>query len=196
MAEMQHEKVNVKKVPMQSASYLRNEERIKQDEAELAELIKQDKEAKGIVDEPDEESSEDQPSSEESEAEPAQALPTIIEDNVFLGAMSEVVEGIIVGDFIIYDILKKSKGTAIRIRDEEMLEGVSLLASEEGIFAAPEGGAIVMASKKLRENGFIKDSDKVVIVNTGSAYKYFLVIHYCLLLFKKLDREGIIFYFH
>jgi len=30
--------------------------------------------------------------------EPAQALPTIIEDNVFLGAMSEVVEGLIVGE--------------------------------------------------------------------------------------------------
>ena len=30
--------------------------------------------------------------------EPVQALPTIIEDNVFLGAMSEVVEGIIVGE--------------------------------------------------------------------------------------------------
>ena len=30
--------------------------------------------------------------------EPAQALPTIIEDNVFVGAMSEVVEGIIVGE--------------------------------------------------------------------------------------------------
>jgi len=29
--------------------------------------------------------------------EPAQALPTIIEDNVFLGAMSEVVEGVIIG---------------------------------------------------------------------------------------------------
>ena len=30
--------------------------------------------------------------------EPAQALPTIIEDNVFIGAMSEVVEGVIVGE--------------------------------------------------------------------------------------------------
>ena len=30
--------------------------------------------------------------------EPAQAQPTIIEDNVFLGAMSEVVEGVIVGE--------------------------------------------------------------------------------------------------
>ena len=30
--------------------------------------------------------------------EPAQALPTIIADNVFLGAMSEVVEGVVVGE--------------------------------------------------------------------------------------------------
>ena len=66
------------------------------------------------------------------------------------------------------DILKE----AIRISDDEMLNGVSLLASEEGIFAAPEGGAVVSATLKLRENNFIKKSDKVVMVNTGSAYKY------------------------
>ncbi len=30
--------------------------------------------------------------------EPAQAQPTIVEDNVFLGAMSEIVEGVIVGE--------------------------------------------------------------------------------------------------
>ncbi|GIS29923.1 MAG: hypothetical protein Ct9H90mP2_03060 [Dehalococcoidia bacterium] len=78
-----------------------------------------------------------------------------------------------VGDFIIYDIFSKSKGTAIRINDEEMLEGVSLLASKKGGFFAPEGGLFVMASKKnLKENNFIKDTDKVVLVNTGSAYKY------------------------
>ena len=70
---MQHEKVNVKKVPMQSASYARNEDRINKDEVELAELIKQAKEAKGIVDEPEEEASEAEPSSEEPQAEPVQA---------------------------------------------------------------------------------------------------------------------------
>ena len=70
---MQHEKVNIKKVPMQSASYARNEDRINKDEAELAELIKQAKEAKGIVDETKEEASEAEPSSEEPQAEPVQA---------------------------------------------------------------------------------------------------------------------------
>ena len=70
---MQHEKVNIKKVPMQSASYARNEDRINKDEAELAELMKQAKEAKGIVDETEEETSEAEPSSEEPKAEPVQA---------------------------------------------------------------------------------------------------------------------------
>ena len=64
-----------------------------------------------------------------------------------------------VGDFIIFNILKQSNGTAIRINDQEMLEGVSLLSKEEGIFAAPEGGAVLIATKKLRDNGFIKDDD-------------------------------------
>ena len=77
-----------------------------------------------------------------------------------------------VWDFIIFNILKQSNGTEIRINDQEMLEGVSLLSKEEGIFAAPEGGAVLIARKKLRDNGFIKDDDKVVVVNTGSAYKY------------------------
>ena len=36
--------------------------------------------------------------------EPAQALPTIIEDNVFVGAMSEVVEGVIVGELSLIHI--------------------------------------------------------------------------------------------
>jgi hypothetical protein len=68
---MLHEKQNIKSVQMNSASHARNEARIKQDEEELAELIKQAKAAKGITDE--EETTEVEPSSEEPEAEPVQA---------------------------------------------------------------------------------------------------------------------------
>ena len=67
---MIHEKQNIKSVQMNSKSHARNDARIKQDEEELAELIKQAKAAKGIT---DEESTEDKPSSEEPEAEPVQA---------------------------------------------------------------------------------------------------------------------------
>ena len=67
---MLHEKQNIKAVYINSASHARNDARIKQDEEELAELIKQAKAAKGIT---DEESTEDKPGSEEPEAESVQA---------------------------------------------------------------------------------------------------------------------------
>ena len=77
-----------------------------------------------------------------------------------------------VGDFIIFNILRKSNGTALRISDKEMIEGVKLFSKKEGIFCAPEGGAVLSATIKLKDQGFINTSDKVVILNTGSAYKY------------------------
>ena len=67
---MIHEKQNIKSVQMNSKSHARNDARIKQDEEELKELMKQARAARGIT---DEESTEDKPSSEEPEAEPVQA---------------------------------------------------------------------------------------------------------------------------
>jgi threonine synthase len=76
------------------------------------------------------------------------------------------------GDYLILDILKKSGGTAVAATDEEILDAVREWASAEGVFAAPEGAASLVAYKKLRSNGFFKPEDKVVLFNTGSAYKY------------------------
>ena len=67
---MLHEKQNIKSVQMNSKSHARNDARIKQDEEELKELMKQARAAKGITDEED---TEDKPSGEEPEAEPVQA---------------------------------------------------------------------------------------------------------------------------
>jgi threonine synthase len=49
-------------------------------------------------------------------------------------------------------------------------------ASEEGIFLSPEGAAATAAYDQLLESGFLKDSDRVVIFNTGSGNKYTDVI--------------------
>jgi len=76
------------------------------------------------------------------------------------------------GDFIILDITRKSNGTAIAVSDDEIMDGVKDLASSEGIFACPEGGAALAAYKQLLQSGFLKDSDRVVLFNTGSGYKY------------------------
>jgi len=76
------------------------------------------------------------------------------------------------GDFLVLRAAKESGGTAIAVSDEEMIDAGVELASDEGIFAAPEGGACVAALKKLLANGFLQKNERIVIYNTGSGLKY------------------------
>jgi threonine synthase len=76
------------------------------------------------------------------------------------------------GDYLILDILKKSQGTAVSAADAEILAAVRHWASVEGVFAAPEGAASLVAYQKLRASGFFQVDDVVVLFNTGTAYKY------------------------
>jgi len=76
------------------------------------------------------------------------------------------------GDYLILDILKKSQGAAVAATDEEILAATRHWASAEGVFAAPEGAASLVAYQKLRASGFFRAEDKVVLFNTGTAYKY------------------------
>jgi len=76
------------------------------------------------------------------------------------------------GDFIILDIVRKSEGTAVAVSDDAIMDGVKEMASNEGIFPAPEGGAALAAYKQLLQSGFLTPNDRVVLFNTGSGYKY------------------------
>jgi threonine synthase len=77
-----------------------------------------------------------------------------------------------IGDFLMLDILRKSKGGAIAVDDEEMIRAVREVGSKEGLFVAPEGAACFVALKKLRTSGKIEAGERVVIFNTGSGIKY------------------------
>ena len=77
------------------------------------------------------------------------------------------------GDFIVLDAIRKSGGAAVGVTDEEIMECFSEWARDEGVFAAPEGAASLAAYKKLRKSGFLKESDRTVLFNTGSGMKYF-----------------------
>jgi threonine synthase len=79
-------------------------------------------------------------------------------------------------DYIILDILKKSGGTVISANDQEILHAVREWASTEGVFAAPEGAASLVGYRKLIASGFLKETDRVVLFNTGSGLKYIDVI--------------------
>lgn len=76
------------------------------------------------------------------------------------------------GDFLILAGLRRTKGTAIAATDEEMLAAGRELASREGIFAAPEGAATVVAAQKLARESWIQPKESVVLFNTGCGYKY------------------------
>jgi threonine synthase len=76
------------------------------------------------------------------------------------------------GDFLILADVRATGGTALAATDREMLAAGKELASLEGIFAAPEGAATVVAARKLAASGWIKREDRVVLFNTGCGYKY------------------------
>ena len=77
-----------------------------------------------------------------------------------------------IGDFLILQAIRESKGTAVAATDDDILATSKELAAKEGIYAAPEGGATVVAARKLAEKKWIKRDDTVVLFNTGCGYKY------------------------
>ena len=77
-----------------------------------------------------------------------------------------------IGDYLILDAVRASGGTAITVSEAELLEGVQLAATREGLFVSPEAGAAVVAARKLRASGFLGHDDEVVIFATGSGLKH------------------------
>ena len=75
-------------------------------------------------------------------------------------------------DAMILAAIYESKGCAVAVPDSDLLSEMARVAALEGIFLCPEGAAGVAAARKLRQQGFIAPSDRVVVFNTGSGYKY------------------------
>ena len=76
------------------------------------------------------------------------------------------------GDFLVLNAVRESHGTAIAVADSDLIDAGIRLASEEGIFAAPEGAACIAAAERLLREGFLSSQEKIVIYNTGSGLKY------------------------
>jgi threonine synthase len=76
------------------------------------------------------------------------------------------------GDYLILDILRKSKGIAVAVTDDEIMDALRQWARVEGVFAAPEGAAALAAYRKLHASKFFSKDDQVVLFNTGTGLKY------------------------
>jgi len=77
-----------------------------------------------------------------------------------------------VGDFLMLKAIRESNGCAVSVTDEELMACTSELGSALGIFPAPEGAATLAGLKKLVAKDWVKESDKVVLFNTGTGLKY------------------------
>lgn len=69
-------------------------------------------------------------------------------------------------------VLSQSDGLAIAISEEEIINSLKEIAVTEGMLVAPEGAALLSALKQLLKSKQIKPEEKVLLLNTGSAYKY------------------------
>ena len=71
----------------------------------------------------------------------------------------------------VLDICRRTGGAVEDITDDEVREGILLLARNEGIFTETAGGTTVGVLKKLVETGQLDPSLETVVINTGMGLK-------------------------
>lgn len=77
-----------------------------------------------------------------------------------------------VGDFLILRAVRESAGTAIAVDDRAIEKAWVQLAEKEGLLLCPEGAATYAAYLELLQQGWLSDSDQVVLFNCASGHKY------------------------
>ena len=73
--------------------------------------------------------------------------------------------------YYVIQAVRESGGWGESVTDEEIIQGIKLLARTEGIFTEPAGGTEVAVAKKLIESGRIPRDESIVISITGNGYK-------------------------
>jgi threonine synthase len=68
-------------------------------------------------------------------------------------------------------LIRETGGWAEDVTDDEIREGMALLAKTEGIFAETAGGVTVAVAKKLIEQGRIPRDEEIVVCVTGNGLK-------------------------
>ncbi|HEY7138152.1 MAG TPA: threonine synthase [Acidimicrobiia bacterium] len=69
------------------------------------------------------------------------------------------------------DAVRSTGGGLAAVTDDEVVEGIRLLARTEGIFAETAGGVTVASLKRLAEQGVVRADERVVIYITGIGLK-------------------------
>jgi threonine synthase len=77
-----------------------------------------------------------------------------------------------IGGFLCLRAIRETNGTAVAVPEDEIFPAAAALAAATGVDVCPEGGAAWAALTRLRDQGWVTDSDRVVVFNTGTGLKY------------------------
>ena len=69
------------------------------------------------------------------------------------------------------DAIRETGGWAASVTDEEIVEGIKLLAQTEGVFTETAGGVTLAATKKMIEQKKIPKDESIVVCITGQGLK-------------------------
>jgi threonine synthase len=69
------------------------------------------------------------------------------------------------------DVVRRTGGAMGHVSDEEVVEGISLLAETEGVFAETAGGVTVATLRQLLKSGRVDPDAETVLYNTGDGLK-------------------------
>lgn len=93
----------------------------------------------------------------------APVKPSTIARSLAIGAPAD-------GPYVL-DAVRRTNGAVEDVSDEEVVEGIRLLARTEGIFAETAGGVTVATAKKLIDTGQLDPDAETVLLITGDGLK-------------------------
>ena len=71
----------------------------------------------------------------------------------------------------VLDVVRRTGGAVEDVTDDEIRDGIALLARTEGVFAETAGGVTIATLKKLVESGRLDPDAETVVINTGDGLK-------------------------
>jgi threonine synthase len=69
-------------------------------------------------------------------------------------------------------VIQESMGCALAVTEEDIIAAVHFLARKQGLLLSPEGAATWQAMIQLKKDGFLSGDENILLLNTGSGYKY------------------------
>ncbi|WP_448562260.1 threonine synthase [Trichothermofontia sp.] len=76
------------------------------------------------------------------------------------------------GDFMVLEALYATHGYAIAVSDADITATIPQTLQAEGVFLGPEAAVVVPAMHTLVQKGILQPDDRVVILGSGSGFKY------------------------